>query len=81
MCVCRSDQKLILAVEKCIMKGRPVLLENCTDHIDSMITPIIGHRNTALESCADDGMYRCHILYLSNHYSFLMDQYYIIREG
>ena len=51
----RSDPNVILAIEKCIMRGRPVLLENCEEYIDSMVTPIIHHRNTALVNEQDEG--------------------------
>ena len=45
----RSDPNVIMAIEKCIMRGRPVMLENCEEYIDSMVTPIIQHRNTSQE--------------------------------
>ena len=57
-CACvvnRSDPNVILAIEKCIMRGRPVLLENCEEYIDSMVTPIVHHRNTAHENEENEG--------------------------
>ena len=46
---------MIMAIEKCIMRGRPVLLENCEEYIDSMVTPIVHHRNTAHENEENEG--------------------------
>ncbi|XP_023931015.1 dynein beta chain, ciliary-like [Lingula anatina] len=46
----RSDPQVMVAIEKAIMKGRPVLLENCENNLDSMIMPLIHHRNTAYEN-------------------------------
>ena len=46
-CVYRSDPQVILSIEKCIMRGKPVLLENCTNNIDTMVMPLIQHCNAA----------------------------------
>ncbi|XP_052258855.1 uncharacterized protein LOC127863384 isoform X2 [Dreissena polymorpha] len=45
----RSDPHMILTLEKAIMRGKPVLLRNCQEHIDNIITPLMHHRNTANE--------------------------------
>ncbi|KAJ8316217.1 hypothetical protein KUTeg_006231 [Tegillarca granosa] len=45
----RSDPHVILTLEKCIMNGKPVLLRNCEEHIDNIITPLMHHRNTSIE--------------------------------
>ncbi len=47
-----------MSIERCILRGRPLLLENCGDVIDSMITPLIQHQNTQIEedpTDTDDG--------------------------
>ena len=41
-----SDSSTILRLEKCIMKGTTVLLENNGELIDSMLRPIIHHHNS-----------------------------------
>ncbi|XP_052060514.1 uncharacterized protein LOC127700861 isoform X4 [Mytilus californianus] len=43
----RSDPHVILTLEKAIMRGKPVILNNCENHIDNIITPLMHHRNTA----------------------------------
>ncbi|XP_053409232.1 uncharacterized protein LOC123561373 isoform X4 [Mercenaria mercenaria] len=45
----RTDPHVILTLEKAIMRGKPVLLRNCQEHIDNIITPLMHHRNTAKE--------------------------------
>nr|XP_006816782.1 PREDICTED: dynein heavy chain 17, axonemal-like [Saccoglossus kowalevskii] len=45
----RFDPSIILQIEKSILSGHPVLLMNCEPHIDSMVSPLIHHRNTANE--------------------------------
>lgn len=52
----RSDPHVILTLEKAIMRGKPVLLRNCQEHIDNIITPLMHHRNTAKEDDKDEGM-------------------------
>lgn len=44
-----------MSIEKCIMKGQPVLLANCSEQLDTMISPIIHHRNTAHQYEASEG--------------------------
>ena len=51
----RSDPQLILAIEKCLMRGKSLLLENFEEYVDNLITPIIQHRNTTLQNEADEG--------------------------
>ena len=53
----RSDPQVIMAIEKSIIKGLPLLLENCNEHMDSLVMPIIQHRNTAVENMHDEGQY------------------------
>ena len=38
------------------MRGKPVLLRNCEEHIDNIITPLMHHRNTANEDDRNEGM-------------------------
>jgi hypothetical protein len=38
------------------MRGKPVLLRNCQEHIDNIITPLMHHRNTAMEDDKNEGM-------------------------
>lgn len=37
------------------MRGKPVILNNCEDHIDNIITPLMHHRNTANPKDKDEG--------------------------
>ena len=37
------------------MRGKPVLLRNCEEHIDNIITPLMHHRNTANENDGNEG--------------------------
>lgn len=37
------------------MRGKPVLLRNCEEHIDNIITPLMHHRNTANENDKNEG--------------------------
>lgn len=37
------------------MRGKPILLMNCDQHIDNVITPLIHHRNTAEENDKEEG--------------------------
>ena len=37
------------------MRGKPVILNNCEDHIDNIITPLMHHRNTANPKDEDEG--------------------------
>ena len=46
---------MILTLEKAIMRGKPVLLRNCEEHIDNIITPLMYHRNTANENNNNEG--------------------------
>ena len=46
---------MILTLEKAIMRGKPVLLKNCEEHIDNIITPLMYHRNTANENDSNEG--------------------------
>ena len=46
---------MILTLEKAIMRGKPVLLRNCEEHIDNIITPLMYHRNTANENDSNEG--------------------------
>ncbi|XP_056010102.1 uncharacterized protein LOC125667097 [Ostrea edulis] len=46
----RSDPHVLITLEKGIMRGKPILLMNCDQHIDNVITPLIHHRNTAEEN-------------------------------
>ena len=52
----RTDPHVILTLEKAIMRGKPVLLRNCEEHIDNIITPLMHHRNTANEDDRNEGM-------------------------
>lgn len=52
----RTDPQVILTLEKAITRGKPVLLRNCEEHIDNIITPLIHHRNTARENNNDEGV-------------------------
>ena len=45
----RADPQIIMSIEKCILQGHPLLLENCEETIDSLVTPIIQHQNTRAE--------------------------------
>ena len=45
---------MILTLEKAIMRGKPVLLRNCEEHIDNIITPLMYHRNTANENDSNE---------------------------
>ena len=38
-----------MSIEKCILQGHPLLLENCDEKIDSLVIPIIQHQNTQTE--------------------------------
>ncbi|XP_071095883.1 uncharacterized protein [Haliotis cracherodii] len=49
-----TDPQVILTLEKAITRGKPVLLRNCEEHIDNIITPLIHHRNTARENNNDE---------------------------
>ena len=59
-CVYRSDPQVILSIEKCIMRGKPVLLENCTNNIDTMVMPLIQHCNAA-DPRDEEGEFMCWI--------------------
>lgn len=37
------------------MRGKPVILNNCENHIDNIITPLMHHRNTANPKDEDEG--------------------------
>ncbi|KAK3108743.1 hypothetical protein FSP39_014630 [Pinctada imbricata] len=50
----RSDPHVIMTLEKAIMRGKPVILRNCEEHIDNVITPLIHHRNTADQDNSDE---------------------------
>ncbi|KAL5020322.1 hypothetical protein ScPMuIL_003214 [Solemya velum] len=50
----RSDPQVILNLEKAIIHGKPVLLYNCEEHIDNVITPLMHHRNTASSDGAEE---------------------------
>ena len=52
----RTDPHVILTLEKAIMRGKPVLLRNCEENIDNIITPLMHHRNTANEDDRNEGM-------------------------
>ena len=39
------------------MRGKPVILNNCEDHIDNIITPLMHHRNTANPKDEEEGNY------------------------
>nr|XP_022320176.1 dynein beta chain, flagellar outer arm-like isoform X6 [Crassostrea virginica] len=45
-----SDPHVLITLEKGIMRGKPILLTNCDENIDNVITPLIHHRNTAEEN-------------------------------
>ncbi|XP_069115919.1 uncharacterized protein [Argopecten irradians] len=50
----KTDPHVIMTLEKAIMRGKPVLLSNCEEHIDNIITPLMHHRNTANENDKDE---------------------------
>ena len=60
-----SDSSTILRLEKCIMKGTTVLLENNGELIDSMLRPIIHHHNSC-EIGVKEGIFDCRITKLNN---------------
>lgn len=37
------------------MRGKPIILTNCEENIDNVITPLIHHRNTAEENDKNEG--------------------------
>lgn len=39
------------------MRGKPIILTNCEENIDNVITPLIHHRNTAEENDKNEGTY------------------------
>lgn len=45
------------------MRGKPIILTNCEENIDNVITPLIHHRNTAEESDKNEGTGTLNILY------------------
>eukprot|EP00105_Crassostrea_gigas_P044993 XP_019929141.1 PREDICTED: dynein beta chain, ciliary isoform X4 [Crassostrea gigas] len=45
-----SDPHVLITLEKGIMRGKPIILTNCEENIDNVITPLIHHRNTAEEN-------------------------------
>ena len=45
----RADPQVIMTIERCILQGHPLLLENCDEKIDSLLIPIIQHQNTRTE--------------------------------
>ncbi|KAK6172547.1 hypothetical protein SNE40_016179 [Patella caerulea] len=50
----RSDNNVLVTLEKAITRGKPVLLRNCEEHIDNVITPLMHHRNTSAENGSDE---------------------------
>ena len=55
----RSDPHVIMTLEKAIMRGKPVILKNCEEHVDNIITPLIHHRNTADQDETGEGKCVC----------------------
>ena len=51
----RNDSHVMGSIEKAIIRGLPVLLKNSDDHSDSVVAPLIHHRNTALETHVAEG--------------------------
>ncbi|CAH1797693.1 unnamed protein product [Owenia fusiformis] len=45
----RTEPSVMVAMEKAIMKGKPLLLKHCEETIDNVIMPLIDHRNTSKE--------------------------------
>ncbi|XP_071959570.1 uncharacterized protein [Antedon mediterranea] len=41
----RFDPSIIVQIEKTILTGMPLLLMNCEENLDSMVTPLIHHAN------------------------------------
>ena len=44
----RSDSQLILGIEKCMVGGHSLLLDNCSEKLDCMLLPAINHANQTL---------------------------------
>ena len=49
------------------MRGKPILLTNCDENIDNVITPLIHHRNTAEENDKYEGMMLVHVALKEAH--------------
>ena len=60
------------------MKGRPVLLENCENNLDSMIMPLIHHRNTAYENDENEGQLLMLFIVIIAHVKYVLGLIYCL---